>query len=329
MSAEKCSNTFTLSPPTIDVSILNVLLIPPFSIHISDFLTNPSKVVITVHNSSTYPSFKIKLLASLKGDNGIMISTNPANLNLLPDITLQSGQPTVVLNASSLSNLFNLEGVTLKGITYNDLLNGNGLPEGNYELCVTPVAAEADAAMLQLPGKPLADEKCSNLFAVNNIEPPFIINPLSGTDMSVRVPQNILFTWSIPAGVKPGIQYDFKMVEIQDSLRDVNDAMQSATDPAFFEKKLTGNVMLYGPGDPPLTPGFRYAYIVTASDPNNSVVFRNGGRSEVGYFTYRLLKVTSAPVPTPGNNNPPNNPNNNPAPNPVPPPNIDLSQLTG
>src|SRR5664280_3891018 len=52
LSAEKCSNPFTLSPPAIDVSILNVLLIPPFSIHISDFLTNPSKVVITVHNLS-------------------------------------------------------------------------------------------------------------------------------------------------------------------------------------------------------------------------------------------------------------------------------------
>jgi TANFOR domain-containing protein len=333
LSVEKCSNSFTLAPPSVDISILNIILIPPYSNRISDFLTNPSKVVITVHNSSTFPSFKIKLLASLKGDNGIQISTNPGNLNLIPDITLQSGQPTVVLNATSLSSLFNLEGVTLKGITYNDLINGNGLPEGSYELCITPVAAVADPVTQQQAGQPLSVEKCSNLFAVNNIEPPVIINPISGTDMSVRIPQNIIFNWSIPAGVKPGIQYDFKMVEIQDSLRDVNDAMQSATDPAFFERKLTGNVMLYGPGEPRLTPGFRYAYIVTASDPNNNAVFRNGGRSEVGYFTYSLPKINSAPVPTTNNNNPPNNPNNNPLPNPVPNPppnpNIDLSQLTG
>src|SRR5664280_3311546 len=333
LSAEKCSNPFTLAAPMVDISILNVLLVPPFSNRISDFLTNPSKVVITVHNSSTVASFKIKLLASLKGDNGIQISTNPGNLNLIPDITLQSGQPTVVLNATALSSLFNLEGVTFKGITYNDLINGNGLPEGSYELCITPVAAVADPATQQQAGQPLSVEKCSNLFAVINIEPPVIINPLSGTDMSVRIPQNVIFNWSIPAGVKPGIQYDFKMVEIQDSLRDVNDAMQSATDPAFFERKLTGNVMLYGPGEPRLTPGFRYAYIVTASDPNNNAVFRNGGRSEVGYFTYSLPKINSAPVPTTNNNNPPNNPNNNPlpnpVPNPVPTPNIDLSQLTG
>jgi len=329
LSTEKCSNPFTLTAPTLDISILNVLLVPPFSNRISDFLTNPSKVVITVHNNSTFPTFKVKLLASLKGDNGVQISTNPANLNLAPEITLKSGQPTIVLNATSLSNLFNLEGVTFKGISYSDLVNGNGLPEGSYELCVTPVAAVADPAAQLLAGQPLSVEKCSNLFAVNNIEPPVIINPVSGSDMSVRVPQNILFSWSIPAGVKPGIQYDFKMVEIQDTLRDPNDAMQSATDPAFFEKKVTSNVLLYGPGDPPLTPGFRYAYIVTASDPNNAAIFRNGGRSEVGYFTYRLLKVNSAPVPPPSNNNTPVNPNNNPVPNPVPPPNLDLSQLTG
>ncbi len=316
LSAEKCSNSFTLAPPVVDISILNVILIPPFSNRISDFLNNPSKVVITVHNSSTYPSFKVKLLASLKGDNGIQISTNPGNLNLIPEITLQSGQPTVVLNATSLSGLFNLEGVTIKGITYNDLVNGNGLPEGSYELCITPVSATTVPALQMTAGQVLSTEKCSNLFAVNDIEPPVIINPVSGTDMSVKIPQNILFNWSIPAGVKPGIQYDFKMVEIQDTLRDPNDAMQTATDPSFFERKLTGNVMLYGPGDPPLTPGFRYAYIVTASDPNNAAIFRNGGRSEVGFFTYRLPKINSAPVPLTNNNNPPVNPPGNPPNNP-------------
>ena len=146
LSAEKCSNPFTLAAPAVDISILNVLLIPPFSNRISDFLTNPSKVVITVHNNSTFPSFKVKLLASLKGDNGVQISTNPANLNLVTEIILKSGQPTIVLNATSLSNLFNLEGVTFKGITYSDLVNGNGLPEGSYELCITPVASVSDPA---------------------------------------------------------------------------------------------------------------------------------------------------------------------------------------
>ncbi len=203
-SDQICGNSFTVNPPSADISILNVVLIPPYSNRISDFLTNPSKVVITVHNGSTYPQFKIKLLASLRGDNGVLISTNPANLNLVPEITLQSGQPTVVLNATSVQNLFNLEGVSLQGITFNELVNGKGLPEGSYDLCIIPVAAEADPATQQQAGQPLSEEKCSISFAVNNLEPPVIINPFTGIDLIVRVPQNILFNWSIPAGVKGG-----------------------------------------------------------------------------------------------------------------------------
>ena len=166
LSAEKCSNTFTIAPPTVDISIQNVLLIAPFTSRLSDFTANPAKVVITVHNNITYPLFKIKLLASLKGDNGVQISTNPANLNLVPEITLLSGQPTVVLNATSIQNLFNLEGVIIQGITQNELVNGNGLPAGTYELCITPVASVADPATQQQAGQPLSAEKCSNTFTL-------------------------------------------------------------------------------------------------------------------------------------------------------------------
>ena len=325
-SDQMCGSSFNIAAPFANVSIPNVILVPPFSNRISDFLNNPSKVVITIHNTSTFPQFKIKLLASLKGDNGVKISTNPANLNLLPEITLNSTQPTVVLNATSIQNLFNLEGVTFTGITYNDIVNGKGLPEGSYELCITPVAALADPAAQQQAGIPLSDEKCSNLFAINNLEPPVIINPLTGTEIQAKTPQNILFNWSIPAGVKGGIRYEFKMVEIQDSLRNINDAMQSATDPAFFERTTSGNVMLYGPGEPPLISGYRYAYNVTASDPNHIAIFRNGGRSETGYFTYKPNISINNPMPPLSNNSPVQNQNN------VPPPpnaNIDLSQLTG
>jgi len=47
------------------------------------------------------------------------------------------------------TELFNLEGVTLQGITQNELVNGNGLPAGSYELCITPVMAVTDPATQQ------------------------------------------------------------------------------------------------------------------------------------------------------------------------------------
>ncbi len=296
-SDQNCGNSFNIPLPSASVSILNVQLIPPYSYRLSDMLNNPAKVAITLQSNVTYPLYKIKLLASLKGDNGVRIVTNPAALTLLPEITLQNGLRTIVLNATSISNLFNLEGVTYQGISYNQLVNGNGLPEGTYELCVTPVTAETDPATQQQAGQPLSDEKCSNPYVVTNLEPPVIINPLSGIDIESKGPQNVLINWSIPPGVKGAIQYDLRMVEIRDSLKDVNDAVQSATDPAFFEKTILNNVLLYGPGEPTLTPGNRYAFFVTASDPTNSVVFRNGGRSEVAYFTYKPSSNNISQVP--------------------------------
>jgi TANFOR domain-containing protein len=301
LSDQMCSAPFTINAPTANVAVRSVQVIYPYTTHLSDFLNNPAKVIITLGSNITYPQFKIKLLASLKGDNGIQITTTPNNLNLLQDITLTSGQPIVVLNASSINNLFNVEGVSLQGITYNELVNGNGLPEGNYQLCITPVVAETNATTGMQAGQILSDERCSNLIAITNLEPPFIINPLSGSEILVRNPQNVLFNWSIPAGVKGIIQYDFKMVEITDSLRNPNDAMQSATTPAFFEKTVNSNILLYGPGEPPLTPGNRYAFMVTAQDPQNNVVFRNGGRSEVAYFIYTPYK--SQYIPIVNNNN--------------------------
>jgi TANFOR domain-containing protein len=311
----KYSSPFTIAPPTVNVAVRNLQVIGPYSHQLSDFLNTPSKVIITLYNQSTYPQYKIKLLASLKGDNGVEISSNPAQLNLIPDVTLTSGQPTMVLNALSIRNLFDVEAVTLKGISYSDLVNGSGLPEGNYQLCITPVVAEYNPQTQQQPGQILADPRCSAPFPVANLEPPYLINPRCGTEISATSPQNILFTWSLPAGAKPGIQYDFKMVEIWDSTRNPNDAMQSATSPAFFERTVTSNVLLYGPGEPTLTPGNRYAFMVTAVDPNNNIAFRNGGRSEVCYFVYRP-KIIMSNIP-PENLGFSNNPiginkNNNP-----------------
>lgn len=292
LSDERCSNFFPIMQQTANVSVSNIQVVPPHFNHIADYLNNPSKIIITIQSNMSYDQYKIKLLASLKGDNGIQISTNPSYISQLDEITLLKTQPTVVLNATAISNLFNLEGITFQGITYNDLVNGSGLPEGNYQLCITPVASETDAANGIQIGQALSEERCSNIFPVNNLEPPVIINPMCGSDLTEKIPQNIIFNWSIPAGAKPGIQYDFKMVEIYDSLKNPNDAMQSATDPAFFEKTVTGNVLLYSPADPKLTPGNRYAFTVTAIDPSNNTVFRNGGKSEVCYFSYHPLIIT-------------------------------------
>ena len=300
-SNSTCSNPFAVTASSASVSVVNVQIIPPYSNRLSDFLNTPSKVMITVNSNVSMSGYKVKLIATLKGDNNTVIATNATAIDNLETITLNAGPQTQVLNATAVSNLFNAEYVSLQNISYEALVNGGGLPEGVYELCITAVAAEANPQLGQQKGEALSPERCSNPMVVTDLEPPVIINPFSGSDVEAHLPQNIVFTWSIPAGAKPGLQYDFKVVEILDSMRNVNDAMQSATDPAFFERSTQSNVLLFGPGEPTLTPGNRYAYTVTALDPNNTQVFRNGGRSEVGYFTYRPSKKIPALVPPQSN----------------------------
>lgn len=295
ISDQVCSAMFSIdsstgSPESVTVAIQNVQLIQPYFSRLPDFVNNPSKTILVIQSNSTLPSYDFKLMAAIKGDNGVSISTNPSRLNHLELITIPKGTKTTILNASAIQHLFNVEDVLLQGITYNELINGSGLPEGSYELCVTPVAAENIPALQQQAGDPIDNEHCSNSFAITNLEPPVLISPFAGANIPGQQPQNIIFNWSIPAGSKSGLQYVFRMVEVWDSTRNVNDAFLTATDPPFFERIVTNNVIVFGPGDPTLTPGNRYAYCVTAIDPSNMYVFRNGGRSEIGYFTYKSMK---------------------------------------
>ena len=289
---------FALSAQPVNyVNITTVQVIAPYNTRLSAYINTPSKIIIIASLAPGAGTYKFKLFATLTGDNGIQIKTNSNALTLLPQVTLSTNNPVQVLNATYIQNLFELTSVDIQGTTSNFLQN-NGLPEGNYTLCIQAVSASGNPlAATHATGIFVSAQTCSNPFPVSNLEPPNIINPQCGSEQLALSPQNILFNWSLPSGAKPGINYDFKMVEIQDTLRDPNDAMLSATTPSFFETTVTSNVLLYGPANPTLTPGNRYAYMVTAYDPANNLSFRNSGRSEVCYFTYKPIKSVQVPLP--------------------------------
>ncbi len=299
--------------PVTYVNITTVQVIAPYNSRLSNFVNTPSKIIIIASLAPGAGTIKFKLFATLTGDNGIQLKTNASAQALLPQVTLSPNNPVQVLNATYIQNIFELTSVDIRGTNSNYLQN-TGLPEGNYTLCIQAVSASGNPLIAtHAAGEFVSAPTCSNPFPVTNLEPPNIINPQCGSEQLAQSPQNILFTWSLPSGAKPGISYDFKMVEIPDTLRNSNDAMLSATTPSFFETTVTSNVLLYGPAYPSLTPGNRYAYMVTAFDPANNVSFRNNGRSEVCYFTYKPIR--SVPVPFPiaivnpnSNTNPGTNP---------------------
>lgn len=261
-----------------------IRVLPAYSVRISDYADNPQNIIITLRNNSQRNLF-VYLAGSITGENGIEVRTHP-QYRATQNIQLNAFE-IKTLDGFAIRNLFDVERLVFSGISKAALVRGNGLPEGIYTICLRAHDAQTNE---QLSGdEPIG---CSNPINVTNLEPPILINPHCDTEtVSGYTPQNVLFTWTFPAGAPPDTEYYLTIVEMLDPRKNPNDAFLSATTPVFFEERVMGNAFLYGPAQPTLVAGRRYAYAVTAKDPNNRLVFRNGGRSEVCSFFYQPLEV--------------------------------------
>ena len=250
----------------------------PYPNKISDFQSNPAQVVILLTNNSQ-TTYNVQLLGSVNGDNNVSVRTSN---------NYRSGRPIVVpplaltrVSAEDISALFNPNTLVFAGITKEEATRMNGLPEGIYQICVKAVDYTTRAPLSE--DEPLG---CSNIFMVSNLEPPVIIKPFQDDSLTARSPQNLVFSWSLSPGAPPSTQYTVRLVELPDMNRNPFDVMRSSRQPYFETVVIGAPTILYGPSEPPLVEGKRYALMVTASDPFGNVVFRNGGRSEVIAFTY-------------------------------------------
>lgn len=261
-----------------DVSA-TIRLLPPYSVRLSDYADNPQNTIITIRNHTTRP-ISLYLAGAITGENGIVIRTTPnrrgSSMIQLDPLEIRN------LNGEALRDLFDVNLLNISGISREAIVRGNGLPEGIYTICIRAYDYQT---MEQLSAEePMG---CSNPINLTNLEPPFFLKPFTDNDtIQGIVPQNLIFTWSFPAGAPPTTEYTFTMIEMLDPRRNPNDAILSATTPPFFEETVNANAMLFGPAHPTLIPGRKYAIAVTAKDPFNKVVFRNNGRSEVLSFVY-------------------------------------------
>lgn len=259
---------------------IQVQLVPPYPTSLSEFQSRPNQVVISLINT-TNQTLNVQLNGSLKGvDSDVAIATAPNYRSPAP-VTLNPLQ-TRRLSAFEISQLFDASHLVYTGISREDILQKNGLPEGTYQLCIR-------AFDFKFPLQPLSSDEpqgCSNPILIQQLEPPYLIKPADGEELVVLKPQNALFTWSTPAGAPPVTEYVLKIAEMLNPDRNPNDVMLSQG-AVFFEKPVKGNAYLFGPADPPLLPGRRYAVMVTARDPFGKTGFRNNGKSEVIAFTVR------------------------------------------
>lgn len=268
-----------------DAVRLTTQVIPPYSTYLEDYI-NQNKLMVVLQNRSGTPQ-ELRLIGTIKGNNGVTITIPPSFVPSRPIVL--SPRQVLQLVGNDLREYFGEDVLQYAGISRDDVARGNGLPEGNYQICLQ--ALDYNTGEPRSPGSPLG---CA-MFDLRQYEPPIIIQPACNTTVNATQPQNILFTWSIPGGVRPDlVEYVLKIVEMYPQSVDPNQAVQAANIPPLFEKVVRTNSYVYTLADPKLEIGKTYAFRVTArmntasrqarrSAPLN---FRNNGNSQVCTFTF-------------------------------------------
>ncbi|MFT3795004.1 hypothetical protein [Flavobacterium sp.] len=266
--------------------IVNVQVLPPYSTYLPDYLNNPSKIVFTLLSTQTRD---VKIKATITGDNGITVATSATGSAAAP-IHLVANQ-VKMMNGTNLKAYLDVNTVTVSGIDKNSLYRGNGLPEGSYTFCLQVLDYRSNEPLSQP-----APTGCSNPINIMQINPPTLVSPSCEASITANMPQNMIFTWLPAPGVPVGTQYRLKIVELIPNTRNANEAMNSATTPAFFETTTTAYSFFYGPAQPAFKDGKKYAWRVTAMSPIGTSVsaksnFQNNGHSEVCSFVYQKATV--------------------------------------
>lgn len=265
--------------------MVNVMVAPPYTSSISDYMNIPNKIVITLtHAALGYPEIDLYLKVSIIGDNGVSAISEPDFKPAYP-INLQPGTSHTV-NIDNISEAFNLKHIVIQGTTINELVSGAGLPEGLYQICVRAYDYKT--------GEPLSGDEpmgCSSMFPVTNLEPPIFNSPVCGEPQVSYGVQLVNVSWIRPAGAPVGTTYRFEMVEIPENVEiDPNEAFLTAKYPVLYEETSTQTMLILTVDKVSLNPNYTYVMRVTAEDPSGATRFRNNGTSEVCWFKYQYEK---------------------------------------
>jgi hypothetical protein len=268
-----------------DVQVV-VAVLPPYQQNISDYQLHPERIALKLINTTT-AEINVQIAANLTGDNGVAVKTKAGYRGNQP-IRIPASS-SVDVDALQIIQLFDLSNLDVIGTDRVAFEKTGILPEGDYRLCVRAYNFRTLDAYS-------ADEPigCSNVIPLYNVEPPVILNPIDASSIPALAVQNVIFNWTTPAGAPPTLQYILRIVEVPAN-RNHFDAMMSNTVIPTFEQPVNSNTFLYSAGQPQLIKGRKYAMMVTAKDPLNKMIFRNAGRSEVGWFIYGQDPVNEGP----------------------------------
>lgn len=221
-------------------------------------------------NDITATNEQIRLKIYVEG-NGISFQSRDLVIGSSP-LFIDGGTP-LLLNNVDLAPYYEFQNIT--GINSN--IYGAAIPEGNYQFCFEVYGA--------VTNNKLSSKTCASTYIFNN-EPPLLNIPLNKANIEPSEVENIVFQWTPRHINVSNVEYELSMVEIWDDMVDPQTAF--LTSPPFFQTTTRTTTFIYGPGQPLLLAGKRYAWQVRAKALQGIEevgLFRNEGKSEIFWFS--------------------------------------------
>jgi len=257
---------------------VNAQIAPPYSPYLSDY-TQAGTQRLVAHvllRDPTLSEYRCKLRLTIEGV-GITIRTKAAYMP--QPLTLPGGGVPLQLTGEDLLDYFNPNNLDFAGISRGQYEKGAKLPEGVYRFTIE---------VLDYNRGTLVSNKGTAIAWIILNDPPLLNLPRNQSKATLFNPTNIAFTWTPRHTGSPNAAfttaYVFRLVEVWPATRNPYDAFLSQ--PPLYEVTTNLTQLVYGPAEPALIPGRKYAWQVQAKDEEGRDLFKNDGKSEVFVFQF-------------------------------------------
>ncbi|MBO9202159.1 MULTISPECIES: fibronectin type III domain-containing protein [Niastella] len=253
----------------------------PYTLNLSDYYNGvQDKLVVLLTNTDlNKPVMQVRLRMSIQGQVAKLLSRD--NI-YYPPIQLNAGIP-LRIGGGDLAAYFNADNLIFQGITRAQYLQSGKLPEGFYQFCFEVV--ETETGLNQVVGR----SSCAMAWISLN-DPPLLNLPVKAESIVYKDPQNIIFQWTPRNYNSPvsafNTEYEFSLVELWDN--GVAPEAAFGTAQPLYRTTTKSTTLLYGPAEPLLLTGHRYAWRIRAQPTEGTEggdVWRNNGYSEISWFT--------------------------------------------
>ena len=257
---------------------IQVVVTPPYSNKLEDYIDKGNSVIITVTNTS--PSTQqFKLIPTITGNNGVLAAIREDFLPVSP-ISMAPGESRT-FNYNQLrvfNNNLQRNDLIIQGMSLSLLENTGTLPEGSYTICIKAIRYGGTE---QLSG---STGGCAG-FLISAYDPPIILVPQNNATVKMPQPQLLNFQWT-PSGISGKTRYTIKIADITSlNIFNPNDAFNNPyITPYFQQSNIITSAFAYDMSKPKLFKDRQYAVQIIAYDPEGKLSYKNDGKSQAHLF---------------------------------------------